>query len=62
MVTTLTRLVDLIERGTVPTWLRDEIVAKKDQIAAALQAGGAITLEHGDERVTIRNEKQVAAA
>jgi hypothetical protein len=62
MVTTLTRLVDLIERGTVPTWLRNEIVAKKDEIAAALQAGKEITLEHGDERVTIRSEKQVAAA
>jgi hypothetical protein len=62
MVTTLSRLVDLIERGTVPTWLRQEILANKDKIAAALQAGETITLEHGDERVTIRSEKQVAAA
>jgi hypothetical protein len=62
MVTTLSRLVDMIERGTVPTWLRNEILAKKDEIAAALRGGHEITLVHGDEQVTIRGEKQAAAA
>jgi hypothetical protein len=63
VVTTLSQLVDMIERGTIPSWLRDEIVAKKDQIATALSEGGEITL-HGPkgENVSIRAEKQVAAA
>jgi hypothetical protein len=63
MVTTLSRLVDMIERGTVPTWLRNEIVSKREQIANALRDGGEIELNgpNGD-RVTIRAEKQAVAA
>lgn len=63
MVTTLSRLVEMIERGTVPVWLRDEITAKKEQIAIALREGGEIALlGPNGERVTIRAEKQVIAA
>jgi hypothetical protein len=63
MVTTLSRLVEMIERGTVPVWLRDEITAKKEQIAIALREGGEIALDGPNgERVTIRAEKQVIAA
>jgi hypothetical protein len=63
MVTTLSQLVDMIERGTVPAWLRTEIMAKKVQIASALQTGGDVTLEGPNgERVKIRAEKQAAIA
>jgi hypothetical protein len=63
MVTTLSQLVDMIERGTIPSWLRDEILAKKDEIAQALQSGGTITLSGPNgESVHISAEKQVAAA
>jgi hypothetical protein len=63
MVTTLSRLVDMIERGTVPAWLREEIVAKREQIANALRDGGEIELNgpNGD-RVSIHAEKQEVAA
>lgn len=63
MVTTLSRLVDMIERGTVPSWLRQAIEDQKEQIATAIREGGEVTLggPHG-ERVTIRGEKQVAVA
>jgi hypothetical protein len=63
MVTTLSRLVEMMERGTIPGWLRDEITAKREQIASALRQGGEITFDgpHG-ERVRIRAEKQAVAA
>jgi hypothetical protein len=63
MVTTLSSLVDMIERGTVPAWLRDEIVAKREQIASALRDGGEIELNgpNGD-RVSIHAEGQAAVA
>ncbi len=63
MVTTLSSLVDMMERGTVPAWLRDEIVAKKEQIANALRDGGEIELKgpNGD-RVCIHAEGHAVAA
>jgi hypothetical protein len=52
----------MIERGTVPAWLRDEITAKKEQIAATLRDGGEIVLKGPNgERVNIRVDEQVAA-
>jgi hypothetical protein len=63
MVTTLSRLVEMIENGTVPVWLRDQITAKREQIADALQHGGEISLEGPNgERVSIRADKEAAAA
>jgi hypothetical protein len=63
MVTTLSRLVEMMERGTIPAWLRDEITAKRAQIANALREGGEIALDGPNgERVSIRADKQVAAA
>jgi hypothetical protein len=63
MVTTLSQLVDMIERGTVPTWLRNEIMAKKEQITRALQTGGEVVLQGPNgERVNIRAERQAAIA
>src|SRR5260370_40433512 len=46
MVTTLSDLIDMIERSTVPLWLRDQILAKSDVIDQAMRNGGSITL-HG---------------
>jgi hypothetical protein len=53
----------MMERGTIPAWLRDQITAKKAQIANALREGGEIALDGPNgERVSIRADKQVAAA
>jgi len=58
MVTSLSRLVEMMERGTIPAWLRDEITAKKAQIANALREGGEIALDGPNgERVSIRADK-----
>jgi hypothetical protein len=63
MVTTLSKLVEMIERGTVPTWLRDEIIAKKSEIARVLREGGSFTLAGPNgEKVNIRAEKSALAA
>jgi hypothetical protein len=45
MVTTLSDLIDMIERSTVPLWLRDQILAKSDVIDQAMRNGGSITLQ-----------------
>jgi hypothetical protein len=63
MVTTLSQLVDMMERGTVPAWLRVQITAKREEIQAVLRNGGEVALNGPKgERVNIRAEKQVAAA
>jgi len=63
MVTTLSKLVEMIERGTVPDWWREQIIAKKEEIDQALREGGSFTLiGQNGEQVTIRAEKQTAAA
>jgi hypothetical protein len=63
MVTTLSKLVEMIERGTVPAWLRDEILAKKEEITKVLREGGSFTLVGpGGEKVNIRAEKSAVAA
>lgn len=63
MVTTLSRLVDMIQRGAIPAWLRDEIFAKREEIAQALREGGMYTLiGPSGEKIEIRAEKRVAAA
>ena len=63
MVTTLSQLVEMIERGTVPAWLRDQIVAKREEILNALREGGEIALDGPNgQRVNIRAEKQAVAA
>jgi hypothetical protein len=63
MITTLSSLVEMIEAGTIPQWLRNEIFAKRAEIAVALENGSSFTL-HGPEgeSVTIHAEKQTAAA
>jgi hypothetical protein len=63
MVTSLSELVEMIERGSIPAWLRDAILAKKEEIAMALQAGEPYTITGpSGEQIEIRAEKRAAAA
>ena len=63
MVTTLSKLVEMIERGTVPAWLRDEILAKREEITTVLREGGSFTLVGPNgEKVNIRADKSAVAA
>jgi hypothetical protein len=57
MITSLSKLVELIERESVPAWLREAVVDKKEEIAEALKVSGTYTLvgPNGD-RVTIAKE------
>lgn len=66
MVTELSKLADLVEDGSIPQWLRDEIEKTKEQILQALRESGSITLSGPQgEQVTIRlkeeNTKTAAA-
>ena len=63
MVTTLSKLVDMIQSGAVPAWLRNEVIANRNQIASTLIENGLYVF-HGPsgETIEIRTEKQVAAA
>ena len=63
MVTTLSKLVDMIQSGAVPAWLREEVLAHRDQIADALRNTGIYTFKGPQgESIEIRAEKQSAAA
>ena len=63
MVTTLSDLVEMIEEGTIPDWLRNEIVAKREQIEQLLSEGGSITLEGPNhESIVISASERVAPA
>jgi hypothetical protein len=63
MVTTLSKLVEMIERGSVPAWLRGEILAKKEDITKVLREGGSFTLVGpAGEKVNIRADKSAVAA
>jgi hypothetical protein len=63
MTTTLSKLVETMETGAVPAWVRDAVQAKRAEIAEELGKTGIYTL-HGPsgEVVEIRAEKQHAAA
>jgi hypothetical protein len=63
MVTTLSKLVEMIQDGAIPAWVRDYVVANKDAIAQGLRDNGVYTLNGPDGiEVTIRAEKRAAAA
>jgi|GraSoiStandDraft_48_1057284.scaffolds.fasta_scaffold704245_1 hypothetical protein len=63
MVTTLSDLIEMIERGTVPIWLRNEILAKSAAIEKTLRTGGLITLEGPNgEKIDISSATRVAPA
>ena len=63
MVTTLSKLVDMIQSGAaVPAWFRNQVTANREQITNALLEDG-IYVFHGPsgETIEIRAERQVAA-
>jgi hypothetical protein len=63
MITTLSKLVEMTQGTAIPAWLRDEVLAKKDEIAKALREKGEYTLvSPNGEQVVIRAEKQTVAA
>jgi hypothetical protein len=62
MVTTLSSLVETIQTGAIPAWLRDYVVAHKDEIVTVLDQGGSYTFKSpSGEEIVIRAEKAVAA-
>ena len=63
MVTTLSKLVDMIQSGAVPAWLRNEVLEKRDTMAKALREKGVYVVSSPNgEQIEIRAEKRAAAA
>lgn len=63
MVTSLSKLVDQIEEGSVPAWLRQTVQEKKEEIVQQLRGSGSYTLTGPNgERVTITAKREAAAA
>ncbi len=64
MVTTLSQIVDMIQGGAVPAWLRNYVLEHKEEIATALREQGMFTLPAGPngEEVSIRSDKRAVAA
>jgi hypothetical protein len=53
----------MIQSGAVPAWVRNYVLAHKDEIAIALREKGVFTLTGPNgEQVNIRTEKQASAA
>jgi hypothetical protein len=53
MVTRLSQLADLIEQGSLPEWLRSEILNKQEEITRTLQETGVYEF-HGPSGEIIR--------
>lgn len=59
----LKRLTTLIEEGTVPQWLQNELERRRDEIEAALNRNQEVILKGPQgEQVIIRPDKTGAAA
>jgi hypothetical protein len=62
MVTSLSNLVEMIQGGVIPAWLREYFVEHRDEIVKALRAEGEYTFNSPEgEQITIKAEKAVAA-
>jgi hypothetical protein len=62
MVTSLSKLVDMIQSGSVPEWFRDEVVNNREQIVRDLIDHGEYSFKSpGGEQITIYSEKEAAA-
>lgn len=62
METTFSNLVDMMQKGAVPAWLREHVNSKRDEITRTLRQAGVYTFNAPDgEQITIRAEKQTAA-
>ena len=63
MVSTLSKLVDMIQEGAIPSWLAAAILERRDEIAQELQRTGLFVLKGPDgEEVEIHAENQHVAA
>ncbi len=61
MVTTFTDLAELVQSGTIPAWLREQVLSKRAEIIEALQKNHRYTLQGPNgEQIEIIAE-QVAA-
>jgi len=62
MVTSFSNLVEMMQRGAVPAWLREYVTSNREQIARALSDKGVFEFTAPDgEQITIRAEKAAAA-
>lgn len=64
MVTTLSRLVEMIQTGAVPAWLREYVLEHKEDISNGLRQRGEFTIPAGPngEQVNIRADRRTAGA
>ncbi len=63
MVTTLSKLVDMIQGGAVPAWLRDYVLANKAKIEDELRRNGTSKIPGPNgEIVNINAERRAANA
>ena len=61
MVTTLSKIVGMIQSGAVPFWLREYVVANKEEIAHQLRQNGVYTFRSPvGEEITVRAERRAA--
>ena len=62
MIATFSKLMEMIEAGTVPSWLLEEVLSHRAEIAAALQKSNCYTLRGPKgEEVEIRTEREPIA-
>jgi hypothetical protein len=63
MVTTFSKLVEMMEQGAIPLWIRDAVIAHREEISKSLHEQGIYTLNGPNgERVDIRASKTAVAA
>jgi hypothetical protein len=62
MITSFSSLVEMVQRGAVPNWLREYVNSNREQIATALRDSGVFEFTAPDgERITIKTDKAAAA-
>jgi hypothetical protein len=62
MITSFSRLVEMIQQGDVPAWLREYVESNRDLIASALREKGVFEFSSPNgEPIIIKVEKAAAA-
>jgi predicted transcriptional regulator YheO len=62
MITSFSGLVEMMQQGAVPAWLREYVNSNREQIANALREKGVFELNAPNgEQIIIRAEKAAAA-
>jgi hypothetical protein len=61
MVTSLSKLAGLIQEGSVPAWLKEQVSSKRGEIITALQKTGSYTLT-GPNGETVEIRRAAAAS